>query len=140
MNEQALALIDLLYRLNRSIVDDAREHVSAVANLEIGEFVLLRAITAGTTSPGELSRALSNHPAATSRTLTQLVRAGLIDRRPDRRDSRRTEVVLTEQGRTVTEQIAAHIRPRLQHRLDQLDPAEAARLIETLERLLGTDS
>lgn len=135
-NDEALAVIELTYRLVRSLVDDVRGHVAEVADLELGEFVLLRAIASGTTSPGALSRALSSHPAATSRTLSRLLRAGLVDRRPDPADSRRTDVTLTEKGREVTGQIAARIRPRLQRRLDQLGPGEAERLIATLGSLL----
>jgi len=133
---EALTVIELTYRLVRSLVEDVRAHVSEVADLELGEFVLLRAIASGTTSPGALSRELSSHPAATSRTLTRLRRAGLIARRPDPADSRRTEITLTDHGRAVTARIAAHIRPHLRRRLDRLPPGEASRLIETLGRLL----
>ncbi|BCJ33828.1 hypothetical protein Athai_13310 [Actinocatenispora thailandica] len=138
-NEQALAVIELLYRLTRSLTEDVRSHVTEVADLDPGEFVLLRAIAGGTTSPGELSRAVSSHPAATSRILTRLSRAGLIQRRPDPDDSRRTEITLTAQGRTVTRRIAARIRPRLQQRLDRLGAGEAARFVDTLRLLLPAE-
>ncbi len=47
----------------------------------------------------ELSREMHTHPAATSRTLTQLVKSGLIERRPDQGDSRHLTVALTDHGR-----------------------------------------
>jgi hypothetical protein len=50
---------------------------------------------------------MHTHPAATSRTLTQLVKSGLVQRRPDQGDSRRLMVALTDHGREVVATIAA---------------------------------
>ena len=137
---QALRLVDLTYRFARALAEETRQHVDEVADLEIGEFVLLRAIASGQATPTELSREMHAHPAATSRTLTQLVKSGLVERRPDQGDSRRLTVALTDHGREVVAAIAARIRPRLQRRLDQLPGGEASRLIGTLEQLLATET
>lgn len=135
-DHQALQLIDLLFRLTRSIVDDARGHAEDVAELAVGEFVLLRAIAGGETSPGGLARELHMHPAAISRTLTQLARTGLVERRPAPADSRRTELHLTPTGHDAVTAIAARVRPAVQHRLDALPPGTADQLLAHLSLLL----
>lgn len=133
---QALDLVNLLHRLSRSLADDIREQVRDTADLGISEFFMLWEITSGTTTSGDISRALSSHPAATSRALTQLARDGYIDRRPDLSDSRRNVVTLTEHGQGVVDQIASRIRPRLQQRMDRLAPGQPASLITALQTLL----
>ncbi|WP_158090373.1 MarR family transcriptional regulator [Mycobacterium sp. IEC1808] len=133
---QALDVVNLLHRLSRSLADDIREHVKGAADLGISEFFMLWEITSGTATAGDISRALSSHPAATSRALTQLAREGYIDRRPDLSDSRRNVVTLTEHGQRVVDQIASRIRPRLQQRMDRLAPGQAASLITALQTLL----
>jgi DNA-binding MarR family transcriptional regulator len=137
---RALDLIDSLYRLTRLAVDDARTHIAEVADLDVGEFMLLRAIKTGTSSPGDLSRLLSSHPAATSRTLTRLTRAGLVARTVDPDDARRSKVALTGEGERVAALIADRIRPELQRRLDRLDPGEARQLVASLRHLLAAEA
>ena len=37
----AIEFIEILYRLNRTITDDVRTHVAAVADLDVSEFMML---------------------------------------------------------------------------------------------------
>ncbi|MCV7357626.1 MarR family winged helix-turn-helix transcriptional regulator [Mycolicibacterium fluoranthenivorans] len=136
---QALRLVDLLHRLSRSIADDARR-VQEVATLDLGDFIALRAIASGKLSPGDLSRHLHSHPAATSRTITGLAKAGLVSRVTDPVDSRKIILTLTPTGAAAVERIAREIRPSLQRRLDTLPGADAANLLAALETLLANDS
>jgi DNA-binding MarR family transcriptional regulator len=133
---QATDVVELLYRLSRSIVGDARAHVAEVADLDVGDFVLLRAIARGSSSPGVLAREFRTHPAGVSRTLTRLVGAGLIERRVAADDSRRVQLVLTSLGQSTVEHIADRINPGMQQRLNRLGAGEAAQLRDTLRQLV----
>ncbi|WP_161976403.1 MarR family winged helix-turn-helix transcriptional regulator [Mycolicibacterium sp. CH28] len=135
---QALQLVDLIHRLSRSIADDARQ-VREVATLDLGDFIALRAIASGKLSPGDLARDLHSHPAATSRTITGLVKAGLVGRVTDPVDSRKIILLLTPNGAEAVERIGREIRPSLQRRLDNLPGADAADLLAALEAILGSD-
>ena len=138
--DEALEVIDLIYRLSRSLVNDIQGHVGAAAGLEMAEFALLRAVVGGTTSPSGLARDLRVHPAVISRTITRLVKAGLIERRLDPGDSRRVALALTDRGRATTDAIAARIRPSLRERLDALPDGDTGRLVAALRHLAAIGS
>jgi DNA-binding MarR family transcriptional regulator len=130
-----LRLLDALFRLNKSVLADARTHVAAAADLDLADFLTLRTIEIGVDTPGGLVRDLGLNPAAVSRALTKLTRAGLIERRIDPDDSRRSRVELTKRGRRTTAAIAARIRPGLAQRLQRLEPNRIETLLESLETL-----
>ena len=130
-----LRLLDALFRLNKSVLADARTHVGAAADLDLADFLTLRTIDIGVDTPGGLVRDLGLNPAAVSRALTKLARAGLIERRIDPDDSRRSRVELTKRGRRTTAAIAARIRPGLTQRLQRLEPNRIETLLESLETL-----
>ena len=130
-----LRLLDALFRLNKSVLADARTHVGAAADLDLADFLTLRTIDIGVDTPGGLVRDLGLNPAAVSRALTKLARAGLIERRIDPDDFRRSRVELTKRGRRTTAAIAARIRPGLAQRLQRLEPNRIETLLESLETL-----
>jgi DNA-binding MarR family transcriptional regulator len=130
-----LRLLDALFRLNKSVLADARTHVAAAADLDLADFLTLRTIEIGVDTPGGLVRDLGLNPAVVSRALTKLTRGGLIERRIDSDDSRRSRVELTETGRRTTAAIAVRIRPGLAQRLQRLDPNRIETLLESLEAL-----
>jgi DNA-binding MarR family transcriptional regulator len=130
-----LRLLDALFRLNKSVLADARIHVAAAADLDLVDFLALRTIELGIDTPGGLARDLGLNPAVISRTLTKLTHAGMIERHIDAEDSRRSRVTLTTTGAEANAAIAARVRPRLAERLNGLAPKEAARLLDILERL-----
>lgn len=61
--------------------------------------VLYRLERSGTHSTGELARAENVRPQSMSQTLSELEADGMIHRRPDEKDLRRTMVELTDHGR-----------------------------------------
>ncbi|MGH7292857.1 MAG: hypothetical protein ACREJT_16680, partial [Myxococcota bacterium] len=65
--------------------------------------------------------------------MTKLTKAGLIGRRIDRDDLRRSRVDLTKKGARITAVIAARIRPGLAQRLEHLDPERVQAVLECLE-------
>ncbi|MCO5993954.1 MarR family winged helix-turn-helix transcriptional regulator [Actinoallomurus rhizosphaericola] len=134
-----LDFLEVLYRVNRLIVDDARQHIAGIADLDVSEFMVLRAASRGAVSPAELTRRLSTHPTSTSRTITHLVRAGLLQRSSAVTDARRLVVSLTDEGRRITDLIARRIRPELQRRFDAIGQDRVTELLDTLHVFLGDD-
>jgi DNA-binding MarR family transcriptional regulator len=130
-----LRLLDALFRLNKSVLADARTHVAAAADLDLADFVALRAIEQGVDRPGGLSRDLGLNPAVISRALTKLTRAGLVQRRIDCEDSRRSRITLTAKGARTNAAIAARMRPGLAERLQRLDSERVGILLDILESL-----
>jgi len=133
------ALFDFLGvfdRVNRLIADDARQHTAGIAELGVTEFMMLHAVSLGAESPAELTRQLGIHPTATSRIITQLVRAGLLLRSKDAVDARRVVVNLTGKGRRVTDLIARRIRRDLQHKFDAIGPERVTELLDMLHAFL----
>jgi DNA-binding MarR family transcriptional regulator len=130
-----LRLLDALFRLNKSVLADARTHVAAAADLDLADFLVLRTVELGVDTPGGLIRDLGLNPAVVSRALTKLTKAGLIERRIDSADSRRSRVDLTTKGTRTTAAIAARMRPGLARRLEHLDPDQVQALVEGLEAL-----
>src|SRR3981189_236359 len=130
-----LRLLDGVFRLNKAVLAAARTHVAAAADLDLADFLTLRTIELGVDTPGGLIRDLGLNPAVVSRALTKLTRAGLIERRIDSTDSRRSRVDLTEAGARTTAAIGARIRPGLAKRLQQLDPDRIETFLESLETL-----
>jgi DNA-binding MarR family transcriptional regulator len=130
-----LRLLDALFRLSKSVLADARTHVAAAADLDLADFLTLRTIELGVDTPGGLVQDLGLNPAVVSRALTRLAKAGLIERRIDPEDSRRSRVELTEEGTRTNEAIAARVRPGLSRRLDRLDGDRVRALLDGLEQL-----
>jgi DNA-binding MarR family transcriptional regulator len=130
-----LRLLDALFRLSKSVLADARTHVAAAADLDLVDFLTLRTIEFGVDTPGALVEDLGLNPAVVSRALTRLVRAGLVERRIDTQDSRRSRVELTEEGVRTNAAIAARVRPGLANRLQRLDPDRVQLLLDSLETL-----
>ncbi|MDT7707582.1 MAG: hypothetical protein QOG20_3189 [Pseudonocardiales bacterium] len=130
-----LRLLDALFRLSKSVLADARTHVAAAADLDLVDFLALRSIEFGIDSPGGLVRDLGLNPAVVSRALTRLAKAGLVERRIDADDSRRSRVALTDDGARTTAAIAARVRPGLAERLQRLDADRIQNLLDSLETL-----
>ncbi|HEY2063609.1 MAG TPA: MarR family transcriptional regulator [Amycolatopsis sp.] len=130
-----LRLLDAVFRLQKSALADARAHVAEAADLDLADFFLLRTIVLGIDTPGGLVSDLGLNPAVVSRALTRLVKAGLIERRIDPEDSRRSRVTLTAEGERTTAAIAARVRPGLARRLEKLAPDQVESFLAALEAL-----
>ena len=130
-----LRLLDAVFRLQKSALADARAHVAEAADLDLADFFLLRTIVLGIDTPGGLVSDLGLNPAVVSRALTRLVKAGLIERRIDPEDSRRSRVTLTAEGERTTAAIAARVRPGLARRLEKLAPDQVESFLDALETL-----
>lgn len=127
-----LRLFDALFRLNKFVLADVRTHITTAAGLDLGDFLTLRSIELGVDTPGGLARDLGFNPAVVSRALTKLVKAGLIERRIDADDSRRSRLELTKEGLRTNAAIAARLRPGLAQRLERLNADQIQVLLDSL--------
>lgn len=130
-----LRVFDALFRLNKFVLADVRTHITATADLDLADFLTLRSVELGIDTPGGLTRDLGFNPAVISRALTKLAKAGLVDRRIDSEDSRRSRVQLTAEGQRTTAAIGARIQPGLARRLQRLSPHQIHTLLECFEIL-----
>ncbi|ADV65877.1 MarR family winged helix-turn-helix transcriptional regulator [Deinococcus maricopensis] len=99
-----LTLMRRFGRLYRLLHATAQPHLEQAVGLHTKELQVLSAISAGQTSPSQISARVGTPPPSTSRLIDTLVSAGHVERRGDPNDLRRFQLTLTEQGaRTLTE-------------------------------------
>ncbi|ATL29973.1 MarR family winged helix-turn-helix transcriptional regulator [Streptomyces formicae] len=115
-----------------------REQSLADFDLERHEFDTLHKLAGrgGSASPSELAADLDLAPASVTGRLDGLERRGLIRRTPSRRDRRRVDVELTEQGRATwlgAMDVVGHEEERL---FGVLPKAERAQLSDMLRRIM----
>lgn len=132
--EEAMATSTL--QLLRRLLDVAQQSGPAVArkaDLTHTELSALELLTRQRWGPGELARHLGVTSAAATGIVDRLVARGHVERRPHDADGRRTQVVLTDSGRS---EVLGHLMPMFLalHELDQgLTPEER----EVVDRYLS---
>ncbi len=98
--------------------------------------LLLTLALEGESTVGELAGRIGLAPATTSLLANELSRAGLLDRREDDQDRRRTIVSVPEQHRAVIEEHARRRIAPLQRALDRLGSRRSAELFAALHLLI----
>lgn len=112
---------------------------SALSNNKIA--VLGHLARRGTSSPSRISTEENQRPQSLTRPITELEKAGLIERISDTTDARRRLLKLTADGREAFEADMRLRDERLSRALAGLDPdslrllVEAARLLDDLDHL-----
>lgn len=89
----------------------------------------------GPRSIGELATIESVRPQSMSQTIAELEADGLVERRPDERDGRRTQVALTARGRKALDGDRAAREGWLGTAIGQLTPQEQGVLREAVDLL-----
>ncbi|WP_137724752.1 MarR family winged helix-turn-helix transcriptional regulator [Prescottella subtropica] len=132
--DTAQALVDAIFLFGRSL----RAAVANTAGDPVAPAlvaVLVALSVRGSCRQNELASMLCLSQSALSRQLTELVDAGLVERRPDPDDRRAFRVHVTEQGtevlRTTKARRSAHLRGQLTD-WSQEDASAALTLIERL--------
>jgi DNA-binding MarR family transcriptional regulator len=120
--QQTSSLLALRAVLNASV--HVNQVVARRAGMSVSEVLALTHLSVDRIGPAEIARRLAVSTAASSGIVDRLVARGHVVRRPDPRDRRRTELVLSDAGRrTVMEQLLPMFAAL--DRLDrQLDPRE----------------
>lgn len=98
--------------------------------------LLLTLALEGESTVGELAGRIGLAPATTSLLANELNRAGLLERREDDRDRRRTIVSVPKQHRAVIEEHARQRIAPLQRALDRLGSRRSTELVAALRLLV----
>jgi DNA-binding MarR family transcriptional regulator len=106
------------------------------AGVGIGQWAVLMFLWAQDgMSQAELSRVVAIEPPTMVRTIDRMVRDGLVERRPDRKDGRISRIHLTGRGRALRDDLvpkAAGVNERV---LARFSPREAGTLVRLLRKL-----
>jgi DNA-binding MarR family transcriptional regulator len=110
----------------------------AAQDLTLAQSIALQQIAgAGPLTIGALQARLSRAQATTSQLVSQLERRGLVDRRADRADARRTLVVLSRQGRRQMDRLEAIRRQGFADVIGALPAGVQRQLTEALQATLA---
>ena len=94
--------------------------------------VLVMIASRGPQNLGAVARGLGVHPSNATRACDRLVVAGLLDRRDDPADRRNLLLQLTEEGRTLVDQIMDRRRHAIAEVLDRMPALQRTALIPVL--------
>ena len=104
--------------------------------LSVAQCYSLDAIgTRGQLTLNELAESLYITPSTASRTVEELVRKGLAERRQDPADRRAVCLTLTSQGRALFEALRQHLMQRQLAILQQIDPSSRRDVLTALQKL-----
>lgn len=104
--------------------------------LEVAAFPLLLALVReGPRRQGELAEAAFLDPSTVSRHVAQLARAGFVQRRPHPQDGRAVQLVATDEGERVVEEIARRRQDVVAAALAHWEPDDVRTLVHLLSRL-----
>ncbi len=104
--------------------------------LSVAQCYCLDAIgTQGQLTLNELAESLYITPSTTSRTIDELVRKGLAQRRQDPADRRAVCLTLTPQGRALFEALRQHLLQQQIAILQQIDPSSRRDVLTALQKL-----
>jgi DNA-binding MarR family transcriptional regulator len=97
--------------------------------------VLMTLVKQGPRRQGELAGACILDPSTVSRYVAQLVRTGLVSRRPDPADGRAVQLVATDEGVAVAEEAVTRRRGFIGQMIADWSPEDATTLVRLLRRL-----
>ena len=129
-----------LWRLNRRVKQLTEPLLAESGDLDLQRFVVLRAIEHGTVYPKDLSAQLGIIPTQLSRLLDALATGGLLLRRLDPHDSRRTLLSVTPQGTELTLRASRDIGESVAARLRAMPPERLAATLAAIDLLAGAES
>jgi DNA-binding MarR family transcriptional regulator len=133
------ALLNEALQEHAAVLHSLRANAGAVwfnLDLTMGQLKALQVIARqGPLSIGGLGGVLGVGKPAASLLVDALVRLGLVDRREDANDRRRTLTALTPTGRELVDQLAAGKRERLARCLERMSDADLAALVRGLRAL-----
>jgi MarR family transcriptional regulator, lower aerobic nicotinate degradation pathway regulator len=97
--------------------------------------VLMALVKLGPRRQGELAETALLDPSTVSRYVAQLVRTGLVSRRPDPGDGRAVQLVATDEGSSLAREAGARRESLIGTMLADWPPEDASTLVRLLRRL-----
>ncbi len=129
-----------VWRQLGTLVDAERQRVQELArelDLSVPQLLALRELDPDAPQPmGQLACAMTCDNSNITGLVNRLEKRGLVERQADPSDRRVRVLALTDEGRRVREDALARW-DACPAALDELDPAELARLQRTLDRIVG---
>jgi DNA-binding MarR family transcriptional regulator len=106
------------------------------ADLELAAFPLLHALVReGPRRQGELAEMSFLDPSTVSRHVAQLAKAGYVQRRPHPQDGRAVQLVATDEGERVVDEIGCRRQDLMVAALGHWDVGDVEMLVRLLSRL-----
>ena len=134
-------VFQLLSQAQRAVVQAAERESIARLGATPAQLALLYALEGDApVAMTAIGRALDLSPAALSGLADRCERAGLVERQPNRRDARSTELRVTERGRALRDQsypLLAELNAGLVEGLDASERAAAAKFLTGLIERFG---
>jgi DNA-binding MarR family transcriptional regulator len=134
--ELADALNELM--LPRSRAELCAPAIAVAPELEAQSYFLLSTLArTGPAAPTRLAALIGIDRSGTSRYADRLVRAGLVERRPDPDDRRASLLALSPEGARLAERMNEALAGRLRELTEGWTAAETEALVEGIARLLA---
>lgn len=129
----------LLYLLARASHQASSEFhaVTKQHGVSLAEWRVLSYLSDGPSSIGQLAAVTLLQQPTLTKVVDRMQRDGLVDRRPEPTDGRRTRVSVTERGRALVADLIPLARRHEELVLDGYSPAEAEALKATLKILIA---
>ncbi|GAB4215299.1 MAG: MarR family transcriptional regulator [Roseiflexaceae bacterium] len=125
------------WRLRQRLGKLVSEKISAEFGCDLRAYIVVKFVQNGVLFPGDLAEAMQIPAYMASRLIEPLVERGLIERRFDPQDARRTRLGLTETGLTFVAAADRLIEAELDVYLARLSPERRAMLVDLLVELAG---
>lgn len=125
--------------LRRRMTAEIQESLARTAGLDLTlpqSAALVRIVEGGALGVSELQAALGRSQSATSHLVTQLEIKGLVRRRADPRDGRRSALEPTKEGTALVRRVEAMRRRAFERLLDRVPPPVIRQLDQAMGALL----
>lgn len=124
----------------RRVLDRVQKHIAGMPGLDLGipqSLVLFQVSESGPLTIGQIQAALGRSQATTSHLVSQLERRGLVERKDDPGDLRRTRVHLSAKGRGLVQRVESTRERGFEEVLGALPVATRRRLEDALRETIG---
>lgn len=137
--EFTAALTDLSHELGRHgrMLHVLKSHLATLAPRGLdwaASALLVQLVRCGPRRQWELAEAAMLDPSTVSRYVGQLVREGLVERRPDTQDGRAVQLLATAAGHAMHQEVSARRDELLRTALSGWDPRDVQNLAALLSR------
>lgn len=124
-----------VWRIRQYVNRVMDQQLAAQHGLDWRGYVALKLIEQGVVSPGEIAETMGVAAYVASRIIEPLLEQGLVDRRFDPQDARRTRLALTEAGQTRLCEAAVTIETAIRSYTARIPPERRAQLLEIIDEL-----
>ena len=134
-NERTLSFMSALWALDHALHRTSKR-MAATIGVTGPQRLVVRVIGRNPSiTAGMLARTLHLHPSTVTGVLARLEANGMVQRRADEEDRRRTRLVLTAKGRRVYQSSAGTVEDAIESVVGRVKAREADAVVRTLEAI-----